>query len=306
VSKPAHWPEAPADGWLETCATIHMWTQIVGKVKLARAPMSNHWWNIAFYVTPVGLTTSVIPAGERTFQVDFDFLAHRLVIALSDGRREEMKLSGVPLREFYGEFFARLRTLGLDTKIWPASVELPRVVRFAEDSGHSEYRSEVAERLAQILVVADGALRSCGNAFLGKVSPVHFFWGSFDLAVTRFSGRRAPEHPGGVPHLADWVTREAYSHEVASFGFWPGTAGGYERPAFYAYAHPQPDGFAAGSVQPDAAFYSETLREYLLPYDAIRDDPDPTAAVQAFVRSTYEAAASLGGWDRAALERSKR
>ena len=297
------WAEAPAAGWLETCATIHMWTQIVGKVKLARAPMSNHWWNIALYVTPRGLTTSNIPDGDRAFQIDFDFFAHRLAIAVSDGGREEMTLASRPLPDFYEEFFARLRALRLDTRIWPVPVELPEAVPFTEDGGHSDYRPEIAERLAQILGLADAALRSCCNTFLGKVSPVHFFWGSFDLAMTRFSGRRAPEHPGGVPHLADWVTREAYSHEVASFGFWPGTAGGYERPAFYAYAYPEPSGFAAATVQPDAAFYSGTLREYLLPYDAIRGDPDPAAAVQAFVRSAYRAAASLGGWDRVSLER---
>ena len=297
------WPEVPTAGWLETCATIQMWTQIVGKVKLARAPMSNHWWNIAFYVTPRGLTTSVIPDGNRAFQIDFDFLAHRLIISASDGKREEMTLAARPLLEFYNEFFARLRSLGLDTKIWPVPVELPEAVPFTEDRGHSEYDPAIAERVSQVFVLADQALRSCGSDFLGKVSPVHFFWGGIDLAVTRFSGRRAPEHPGGIPNLAVWATREAYSHEVASFGFWPGTAGRYERPAFYAYAYPEPSGFAAATVQPDAASYSEALREYLLPYDAIRSDADPTAAVQTFVRSVYDAAASLGGWDRAALER---
>ena len=298
------WPEAPVDGWLTTCATIHMWTQIVGKVKLARAPAANHWWHVALYLTPRGLTTSVIPDGARAFQIDFDFLDHRLIIVTSDGGHEEMRLAARPLPAFHEEFFGRLAALGIDVRIWPVPVEVVDAIPFNEDRGHSEYSPEIAERLFRILLIADMTLAGFRNGFVGKASPVHFFWGSFDLALTRFSGRKAPEHPGGVPNLADWVTREAYSHEVWSCGFWPGTAGGFERPAFYAYAYPEPRGFAETPVRPGSASYSGNLREFVLPYDDVRREPDPAESVQEFLQATYEAAATLGGWERTRLERA--
>jgi Family of unknown function (DUF5996) len=228
-----------------------------------------------------------------------------LRIEASDGATEHMALRPMSVADFHAEVMAGLARLGIQAHIWTMPSEIENAIPFELDRTHAQYDAAMVERFWQALVQADRLLKLFRARFIGKVSPVHFFWGSFDLAMTRFSGRRAPEHPGGVPYLADWVTREAYSHEVASFGFWPGTAGGYQRPAFYAYAYPQPDGFAGAGAQPEAAFYSETLREYLLPYDAIRGDADSTAAVQAFVRSTYDAAASRGGWDRASLERGK-
>jgi hypothetical protein len=303
VTRGNDWPEAPVEGWLETCATLQIWTQIVGKVKLARAPIQNHWWNITLHVTPRGLTTGPMPDGVRAFQIDLDLLAHRLIVTTSEGGRAELPLVSMPLPDFYAAFLAELAGLGIEVRVWPVPVEVAHAVPFTDDPGHSEYRPEIAERLHRILVVADMALSRFRGGFIGKCSPVHFFWGSFDLAVTRFSGRRAPDHPGGVPNLADWVTREAYSHEVPSCGFWPGAAGGFERPAFYAYAYPEPPGFAAAAACPKQAYYSAGLKEFLLPYDEVRRLADPEAAVQAFLESTYAAAAGLGGWDRASLER---
>ena len=299
------WPEAPVEGWLETCATLNRWAQIVGKIRLARAPMLNHWWQATLYLTASGLTTSPIPDGSRVFQIDFDFIDHRLIVTASDGRRETMRLRSQPLSQFYDGLFALLARLGIDVVIWPVPVELADTIPFHEDPGHSEYRPDIAERLWRMLLLVAAVLDEFRSSFIGKATPVHLFWGSFDLAATRFSGRTAPPHPGGVPNLADWVTREAYSHEVSSCGFWPGTAGAFERPAFYAYAYPEPHGFAAAAVQPDGAYYHETLREYLLPYDEVRRLPDPTAAVRSFMESTYRAAADLSGWDRKTLERQK-
>jgi len=302
----AKWPEAPVEGWLETAATLQMWTQIVGKVRLARSPRENHWWHVALYLTARGLTTSPIPDGDGAFQIDFDFLDHRLAIATSDGRREEMQLAALrSVAAFYDAFMSRLRSLGIDLDIWPVPVEVVTAVPFAENNEQCVYVPSVAERMWRILLIADLALKRFRYSFLGKSSPSHLFWGSFDLAMTRFSGRAAPEHPGGVSNLADWVTREAYSHEVWSAGFWPGTAGGFERPAFYAYAYPAPAGFSTAGSAPEAAFYDAGLGEFVLPYDAARTLGDPDAAVAAFLRSTYEAAADLGGWDRARLERAR-
>jgi hypothetical protein len=300
----ASWPEAPHEGWLETAATLQLWSQIVGKVRLAKSPRQNHWWHVALYLTARGLTTSSIPDENRTFQIDFDFIDQLLVIATSEGGRETVPLAAQPLSAFYAEFMRKLAALAINVTIWPVPVETMEAVPFADDRGHSEYRPDVALRLWQILAIADAALKRFCGGFVGKTSPTHLFWGGFDLASTRFSGRRAPEHPGGIPHLADWVTREAYSHEVWSAGFWPGTAGGFERPAFYAYAYPEPPGFATAAVMPPQAGYSSALREYLLPYDEVRALPDPAAAVHAFLQSTYEAAADNGRWPRSALERS--
>ncbi len=298
------WPEAPVENWLATAATLQMWSQVVGKVRLARSPRENHWWHVALYLTARGLTTSPIPDGSGAFQIDFDFIDHRLVIATSAGRREEIMLAEVPsVADFYAAVMSRLSALDIDIAIWPVPVEVAVAVPFAKSREGCVYIPQVAERLWRILLLADAALKRFRGGFLGKSSPSHFFWGSFDLAMTRFSGRRAPEHPGGVPNLADWVTREAYSHEVWSAGFWPGTAGAYERPAFYAYAYPEPAGFSAATVAPSIASYHSSLREFLLPYDAVRQLPDPAGAVANFLQTTYRAAADLGRWDRANLER---
>ena len=297
------WPEAPVQGWLETCATLQIWTQIVGKVRLARAPMQNHWWQVALYVTSRGLTTSPIPDGNRSFEIDFDLIQHALTIATSDGLAASLPLRSQPLPDFYAGLFDRLKGLGIEVEIWPVPVEVAVAVPFTDDRGHSNYDPAIARRLHEILVLADLALAEFHGGFVGKCSPVHFFWGGFDLAVTRFSGRKAPPHPGGIPSVGDWVMVEAYSHEVSSCGFWPGTAGAFERPAFYCYAYPEPAGFAAAPVRPRDAFYSAGLREYLLPYDEVQKSPEPQALVQDFLQSTYEAAANLGKWDRRRLER---
>ena len=302
---PGAWPEAPEEGWLETATTIQMWSQIAGKVRLARSPGENHWWHTALYVSARGVTTLAVPDGSRSFQIDFDFIDHELVIATSDGRRERMPLRAGPVADFYAEFMARMRSLGLDVDIWPVPVEMAAAVPFPECRTLSAYDPAVARRLFEIVSIADMTLKQFRGRFLGKSSPAHLFWGAFDLALTRFSGRRAPVHPGGIPHLADTVTREAYSHEVWSCGFWPGSAGGFERPAFYAYAYPEPPGFAEAPAGTGAGFYSSAMREFLLPWDAVRAEPDPAASVLAFLQATYTAAATHGGWDRAALERPR-
>lgn len=297
------WPEAPAEGWLETCGTLQMWAQIVGKVRLARAPMLNHWWQATLYVTARGFSTGLVADGNRAFRIDFDFVAHRLIIETTDGKCDAMRLASQPLADFYNELSGKLSALGIAVHIWPVPVEVATPVPFLEDRDHSVYRPEIAEALWRILVIADMALTEFRAGFLGKASPVHLFWGSFDLAVTRFSGLRAPPHPGGIPHLPDRITREAYSHEVSSCGFWPGTAGSFERPAFYAYAYPSPPGFDAAPVGPRQAYFSAELKEYLLPYDGIREAPDPGGLLREFLQSTYAATADLGGWNRAELER---
>jgi hypothetical protein len=296
------WPEAPTEGWLDTCATLQMWSQIVGKIRLARAPAENHWWHVVLYLSARGLTTSAIPDGNRIFQIDFDFLDHRLIIVTSDGGRETVPLGPMSVADFYAKVMQRLVALRLAVHIWPVPVEVMDATPFTERKAVSGYRPEIAERLWRILSIADASLKRFRSGFLGKQSPSHFFWGSFDLAMTRFSGRPAPPHPGGVPNLADWVTREAYSHEVWSAGFWPGTAGGFERPAFYAYAYPEPAGFPNAKVE-RPALYHPTLREYLLPYDELRSLADPAAAVARFLQTTYRAAADLGAWPREDLER---
>ena len=244
-----------------------------------------------------------MPDGSRTFHIDFDFIDHRLVIATSDGLREVIRLASTPVADFYAEVMARLAVLGIDIHIWPVPTEVVDATPFTERTAVSEYRPDVANRLWRIFSIADMTLKGFRGGFLGKSSPAHVFWGGLDLAMTRFSGRPAPEHPGGIPNLADWVTREAYSHEVWSAGFWPGTAGAFERPAFYAYAYPEPTGFAGAKVEPQQAFYSSALREYLLPYDAVRELRDPAVAVHAFLQSTYQAAADAGRWPRSELER---
>jgi hypothetical protein len=295
------WPELPTAAWRETYETLHLWTQIIGKIRLARSPWLNHSWHVALYVTARGLTTSPIPDGNSTFQIDFDFIDHALRISTSDGARRQLALAGQSVANFHAAVMADLAGLGISIVIDEMPNELPEPIRFSLDQRHATYDPDAVRRLFQILVNADRVLKQFRTGFLGKASPVHFFWGSFDLAVTRFSGRRAPRHPGGVPHLSDEVACEAYSHEVSSAGFWPGS-GAIDYPAFYSYAYPEPAGFRATAVRPDAAFFCETLGEFILPYDAVRTSADPDQALLDFLQSTYEAAANAARWDRDALE----
>ena len=297
----APWPELPTAAWRETYETLHLWTQIVGKVRLARTPWLNHSWHVALYVTARGLTTSPIPDGVRTFQIDFDLIDHVLRISTSDGARRQLALAGQSVASFYSAVMADLAELGIDVTIDEMPNELPEPIRFSQDNRHASYDPAAVRRFFQMLANADRVFKQFRTGFLGKASPVHFFWGSFDLAVTRFSGRRAPRHPGGVPHLSDEVACEAYSHEVSSAGFWPGS-GAIDYPAFYSYAYPEPAGFRAAKVRPEAAFFSEALGEFILPYDAVRLAAQPDQALLEFLQSTYEAAADAAKWDRAALE----
>jgi hypothetical protein len=296
------WPSLPFAEWRETCATLHMWTQIVGKIRLAQAPLINHWWQVPLYVTARGLTTSPIPYRERVFEIGFDFIDHRLSIATSDDGNEGFALQAMAVADFYAELMRRLHALDLDVHIWTTPVEIADPIPFELDRSHAAYDPDYAHRFWRILVQADRLLTQFCSGFLGKVSPVHFFWGSFDLAVTRFSGRRAPRHPG-APNVADKVTREAYSHEVSSCGFWPGGPG-LEQPIFYSYAYPQPAGFAEASVPPAAAIYNRDFGEFILPYEAVRYAAAPDEHLLEFLESTYDAAASLGRWDRSELERA--
>jgi hypothetical protein len=300
AGSPEVWPELPLEAWQDTYDTLHMWTQIIGKIRLAQAPMINHWWQVTLSVTCRGLTMAPMPYGTGTFQIDFDFLDHKLLITTSEGAVRSLALAPRSVADFYREVMAALHDLGLDVTIWPVPVEVPDPIPFEQDEQHAAYDPEYVQRFWRILVQADRLFQAFRGRFTGKVSPVQFFWGSFDLAVTRFSGRRAPRHPGS-PSVADYVTQEAYSHEVSSSGFWPGAFMGV--PAFYTYAYPEPPGFKDYPVQPAEAYYSQELREFLLPYDAVRTSASPDDMLLAFLQSTYEAAADLARWDRAALER---
>ena len=296
------WPSLPLEGWADTYATLHLWTQIVGKIRLVTTPALNHCWNVTLYATARGLTTGPMAHGERTFQIDFDFVDHRLRITAGDGAVGTVPLAAQSVAAFYRALFAELARLGLDVRIVRTPNEVAEPIRFDRDERHASYDPDAAQRFAKILRQSDRVFQRFRARFLGKCSPVHFFWGAPDLAVTRFSGRPAPLHPGGVPGLPDRVTRDAYSHEVSSAGFWPG-GGPVAYPAFYSYAYPEPPGFAQAPVRPAAAFYSSDLKEFLLPYDAVRTAGDPDETLLAFLQSTYEAAANGAGWDRAALER---
>jgi len=291
------WPELPLEAWKDTYATLHMWTQIVGKIRLALAPHVNHWWQVPLYVNSCGLTSSAIPYAGRTFEVQFDFVEHQLVITVSDGQINSMPLRPESVAAFYAEFMAALRSLGIEVRIWPMPVEIPNPIRFDRDEQHASYDRLYVERFWRILVLVDGVLKRFRSGFIGKHSPIHFFWGSFDLASTRFSGRRAPQRAG-----ADLITREAYSHEVISAGFWPG-GGEVKGAAFYAYAAPEPNGFKDASVRPAKAFYSP-LGEFLLMYDDVRQSANPELTLLEFLQSTYEAGANLGTWPRKELERA--
>jgi len=297
------WPSLPLDAWRETYDTIHLWTQIVGKIRLARSPWVNHSWGITLYVTPRGLTTSSIPYDGRTFQIDFDFIDHRLIVQTSDGGSRTLPLEPQSVAQFYRRTMEALGSLGLYIDIHAVPNELPDPVPFDRDEAPRAYDPEYANRFLRVLVQVDRVLKEFRARFIGKCSPVHFFWGAADLAVTRFSGRRAPEHPGGIPNLPDRVTREAYSHEVSSCGFWPGGFG-VDYPAFYSYAYPEPPGFAGAPVLPREAFYSDEMREFILPYDVVRESASPDDTLLEFLQTTYAAAATLGGWNRDALEQT--
>lgn len=295
------WPALPLADWQDTYATLHMWIQVVGKIRLALAPHLNHWWQATLYVTPRGLTTSTVPYGTRAFAIDFDFLDHALRIVASDGGIRTLPLRAQPVADFYAAVMDALRSLGLDVRIWSMPVEIEGPIPFDRDFTHASYDPDAAQRFWRILVQTDRVLTGFRSRFLGKSSPVHFFWGAFDLAVTRFSGRPAPKH-GPTPNIADRVVQEAYSHEVSSLGFWPG-GGPVTEPVFYAYAYPEPEGFKEAKVAPEGAYYSPDLGEFLLPYEAVRTAASPDDALLAFAQSTYEAAADRARWDRAALER---
>ena len=290
------WPALPYEAWKDTYATLHMWTQVAGKVALAQAPWMNHSWAIAMQVTPRGLSTRALPHGRRSFMIEFDFIDHLLAIRSSEGMTRTLALVPRSVADFYREVMGILRDMGLPVKIWPMPVEIPSPVRFDEDTAHHSYDPEYANRLWRILVQCERVLNAARCEFVGKCSPVHFFWGSFDLAVTRFSGRPAPPREGPA------FMRDAYSHEVISHGFWPG-GGPLPEPVFYAYAVPEPQGLNESAVRPAAANYHRELGEFILPYEAVRSAADPDGAIRAFVDSTYERAATLAGWDRAALER---
>ena len=300
---PERWPSLPLEAWSETFATLHMWLQVVGKIRLVQSPWINHSWHAAFYVTARGLTTSPIPYGARTFEADFDFIDHRLDVRSSSGGSFALALEPQSVAAFYMRLMAEMGRLGLPVKIYPRPNEVEDPIRFDQDETHRAYDGEYAQRFWRILVQADRVLKEFRTRFIGKCSPVHLFWGGADLAVTRFSGRPAPRHPGGIPNLPDWVTQEAYSHEVSSCGFWPG-GGALPYPVFYSYAYPEPAGFAESPVRPDAAFYNNDFREFILPYDSVRQAESPDAMLLGFLQTTYEAAANLARWDRAALERS--
>ncbi len=290
-------PAVPFDNWKDTLATVHMWTQIVGKMRLKLCPLVNHYWNVPFYMTARGMTTGAMPYDRGTVEVRFDFIDHRLLIETSEGRSAVLALKPQSVAQFYKNFMTTLADLGVTLKIWTTPCEIPDPIPFEKDNVHAAYDPKAVNDFWRMLVWVDPVLQEFRAGFIGKVSPVHFFWGSFDLAVTRFSGRRAPERRG-----ADPITREAYSHEVSSAGFWPG-GGGIKGPAFYSYAAPEPAGFADRKIRPSAAFYHPQMKEFLLMYDDVRTADSPKTALMEFLQSTYDAAADLGQWDRKALER---
>ncbi|HTZ48494.1 MAG TPA: DUF5996 family protein [Verrucomicrobiae bacterium] len=297
------WPELAFDSWKETCATLHMWMQIVGKVRLALAPATNHWWNVPLYVSARGLTTSLIPYGTKSFEVEFDFVEHQLRVDASNGQGEQLKLAPRSVADFYAEFMAMLKQLGIEVAIWKMPVEVADPIPFDKDHTHASYDAASVLKFWRILVSTDYVFKVFSTRFIGKTSPVHFFWGSLDLAVTRFSGRRAPPRNDADPILKK-IMAEAYSHEVISAGFWPG-GGGTDDAAFYCYAAPQPVGFEKQALRPKQGFYNSAIGEYVLMYEDLRKASSPTAALLEFLQSTYDAGANTGKWDREALEKSR-
>jgi hypothetical protein len=296
----AAWPEIPVAAWADTRDTFQLWTQVVGKVVLANTPTMNHWWNVTLRLTGRGLTTGLVPHGDRGFSIDFDLIDHRLDIAATDGSTRTLALEPRPTAAFHRELMARLDELGLTTPIWTMPVEIPGAIPFDTDDVHGAYDADAVNRFWRALVQMDRVFTVFRSRFVGKVSPVHLFWGALDLAVTRFSGRVAPPHPGGAPNCGPHVMGEAYSHEVSSAGYWPGPDG---EGVFYSYAYPEPDGFRSTTVSPAGAAWVDALGEFTLPYTEVRTATDPDAVLLEFLQSTYEAAATTGGWDRAALER---
>ena len=293
------WPDLRVSAWEDTRDTLHMWTQVVGKIKLALNPMVNHWWHVPLYVSPRGLTTSLVHTGDRGLEIEFDFVDHRLQVRTTDGAQRDLRLEPRTVASFYEATMTALDELGVRVHVYPRPCEVAEAIPFDKDEVHRSYDAPAARRFWLALVQIHGVLLRFRAGFSGKASPVHFFWGAADLCTTRFSGRSAPKHPGGVPNCPDWVQQLAYSHEVSSCGYWPGAD---EEGVFYAYAYPEPPGFADWPVEPAGAFYDTELGEFLLPYTAVRTAPDPEATLLSFCQSTYEAAATLGGWDRAALE----
>jgi Family of unknown function (DUF5996) len=302
ISSPDAWPDIPFAAWSDTCETLYRWTQIAGKVRLALTPLINHWWNVTLYLTARGLSTSAIPYAGRSFAIVFDFIDHKLIIPCSDGRVEVLPFAPMSVKDFYAEFMRRLEALGIDVHIWTMPSEIENAVPFDQDTVHAAYDPVYAQRFWRALASADRVMNAFRARFIGKCSPVHFFWGSFDLAVTRFSGRTAPPLTGTTPNVATRVMNEAYSHEVSSCGFWPGN-GGYGRAAFYVYAYPQPERYGETKLTTAGAFYDNDLGQFILPYDVVRAARDPDALLLGFLQETYAAAADLAHWDRAALER---
>jgi hypothetical protein len=299
ADQPECWPSLPLDSWKDTYATLHLWTQMVGKVRLRLTPLVNHWWNVPLYVTARGLTTSRIPYGQRAFELWFDFIRHQLVLETNDGMIKSIPLAPRSVADFYQEFMGMLGSAGIEVRIWKMPAEIPNPIAFDQDHVHASYDPVAVEKFWRILLSVDAVFNQFRAGFIGKSSPVHFFWGSFDLAVTRFSGRRAPERPG-----ADVITREAYSHEVSSVGFWPGAVG-VKDAAFYSYAAPEPQGLKDARISPETASYDKQLNEFILTYEDVRKSASPTASLLEFCRSTYGAAANLGKWDRKELEVSR-
>lgn len=293
------WPGLRVEDWVDTRDTLHLWTQVVGKVRLARSPLVNHWWQVTLYVTPRGLSTGSIPDGHRIFDVELDVVEHEMRIRTSDGTGRTIALAPMTVADFYAQMMGALDELGIEADFQTRPNEVEPSIPFAQDTVHASYDREAARLFWGQLVASHRVMSEFRSHFVGKVSPVHFFWGSFDLACTRFSGRLAPEHPGGAPNCGDWVMVEGYSRELSSCGFWPG---GGEEGAFYAYAYPEPEGFSAHPVTPAQARYSVENGQFLLPYEAVRTARDPDRALLDFLQTTYEAAAEHGDWDRAALE----
>lgn len=300
------WPELPAPAdWQDALDTVHLWTQIVGKVRLTHMPWINHAWHVTLYLNGRGLTTSFIPHHTGGFEIEFDLTGHRLNIRTSNGDLRSFRLRPMTVADFYHRVMNNLEQLGIETKIYPKPVEIPDpILPFPEDETHAGYSPDAVQDFWRALTCIQPVFTRFRAGFIGKASPVHFFWGSFDLAVTLFSGRTAPKHPGGVPNCADWVMEECYSHELYNAGFWPGT--GLGEPAFFSYAWPAPEGFEAGPVQPDATYFHEDLGEFILPYEAVQQSANPGETLYAFLESTYAAAAEKGGWDRKALEKRNR
>jgi Family of unknown function (DUF5996) len=302
MSSNAQWPDLPLSAWSDSCDTLHLWTQIAGKVVLKLTPLVNHWWNVTFHVGARGIARRAIPYQGRVFDIVFDFLDHRLDIETNDGRRESLPLQPMTVADFYAAFMERLQRLGIDVDIWTIPCEIAECVAFDQDRTHAQYDPEYVSRFHQALVQSTRVMHEFRSRFIGKVSPVHFFWGSFDLAVTRFSGRTAPPPKGHTPNVADWAMAEAYSHECSSCGFWPGN-GGFGQAAFYVYAYPEPEGYGDTRLTVSAGAYNKDVGQFILPYDTVRQARDPDALLLGFLQETYAAAANLAKWDRAALER---